>query len=327
MFVSSSGRARLSGVTWRMAKGMDVRAKLSPRMSPAGIFHLNDPFGPSRALRDLVKMTRPQNIPAELGLSLAGSLFASRSLACLTDPLVWLVALFSASVGVGSMLINDYFDYRSGADAYKQNPIAVGTVHPEQALLAASSLYLLCSVFASILLESFPLRALVGTSLLLTFLYTPVLKGIIFFKNVVVAFVIAQAVVLGGFAVGGAGVSSCLLPALYVFALVLWQELLMDIRDMQGDAEAGIRTVPVALGKTFAASLALASASLAASLPVMASGYGLLSRCALPLVHLPLLYSTLRLLLTREVEAQGIGRALGLCEVTAALAMLVLAAA
>ncbi|EKX47689.1 hypothetical protein GUITHDRAFT_49490, partial [Guillardia theta CCMP2712] len=210
------------------------------------------------------KMTRPQNIPAELGLSLAGSLFASRSLACLADPLVWLVALFSASVGVGSMLINDYFDYRSGADAYKSNPMAEGTVHPEQALLAASSWYLMSFFFACILLESFQLRALVSVSLLLTFLYTPLLKGVLFLKNLVVAFVIAQAIVLGGLAVGDVRMQSTLLPSLYMFCLILWQEVLMDIRDVRGDAEAGIRTIPVVLGCKFAALLALLSAGLAA---------------------------------------------------------------
>ena len=40
-----------------------------------------------------------------------------RSLLSLRAPAVWLVSLLSSSVAAASMVLNDYFDFRSGADA------------------------------------------------------------------------------------------------------------------------------------------------------------------------------------------------------------------
>lgn len=39
-----------------------------------------------------------------------------RSLLSLRAPAVWLVSLLSSSVAAASMVLNDYFDFRSGAD-------------------------------------------------------------------------------------------------------------------------------------------------------------------------------------------------------------------
>lgn len=41
---------------------------------------------------------------------------SGRSLLSLRAPAVWLVSLLSSSVAAASMVVNDYFDFRSGAD-------------------------------------------------------------------------------------------------------------------------------------------------------------------------------------------------------------------
>lgn len=35
-----------------------------------------------------------------------------------------------------------------------------------------------------------------------------------------------------------------LVPAMYVFCTIMWQEITMDINDEEGDRKAGIRTLP-----------------------------------------------------------------------------------
>ena len=136
----------------------------------------------TKVLRELWRMTRPLTIPAEVGLALGGSLLAAKAWACLTQPLVWLVAFFSAVTGAGSMVINDYFDHRAGVDRLKPKPLTVGTVHPEQALLASTIFYTTALFMAAILLQDFALRALVSSSLMVTLLYTPLLKVAILFR-------------------------------------------------------------------------------------------------------------------------------------------------
>ena len=182
--------------------------------APVPLHKLTDPHPLTVVLRELYRMTRPLTIPGEIGLALGGSLLAAPCTSTLTLPLVWLVAFFSAATGAGSMVINDYFDFRAGADRLKsKKPLTRGTVHPEQALAAASSFYM-CSLFlASVLLHDFVLRALVVSSLMATFFYTPLLKAIPLIKNVVVALVISQAIIAGGLATGNpAHLSRTLLP-------------------------------------------------------------------------------------------------------------------
>ena len=218
--------------------------------APVPLRHLSAPYPFTLVLRELFGMTRPLTIPGEVGLALAGSLLATQSLSCLSSPLVWFVAFFSALTGAGSMLINDYFDFRAGVDQQKpKKPLTRGTVHPEQALLAASMFYVITLFLTAVLLHNQALRTLVACSLLATWLYTPLLKAIPLVKNVVVAFVISQAIVAGGLAAGcSALLPQTVLPAAYVFCAIMWQEITMDINDAEGDAAAGVLTLPVVLG-------------------------------------------------------------------------------
>jgi len=185
------------------------------------------------------------------------------------------------------------------ADALKPKPLTLGTVHPEQALLAAAVFYLSTMFFASLLLQSLTLRALVSCSLMATFLYTPMLKGICFVKNLVVAFVISQAIVAGGLAVGGANLVRAVVPAFYVFSTIMWQEIMMDINDEEGDRNAGIRTLPVTVGKH--AAMAVATffaflASLSPLLPLLVPGAQVspVAASVIPLVQSVIIFGSVR---------------------------------
>lgn len=119
-----------------------MRPRHSTRLQASTTIDLSDsvptplkelsPHPIAKVLHELWRMTRPLTIPAEVGLALGGSLLAAKTLTCLSQPLVWLVAFFSAVTGAGSMVINDYFDHRAGVDHLKPKPLTVGTVHPEQ---------------------------------------------------------------------------------------------------------------------------------------------------------------------------------------------------
>mmetsp|Transcript_31940 Transcript_31940/g.49897 ORF Transcript_31940/g.49897 Transcript_31940/m.49897 type:complete len:355 (-) Transcript_31940:1577-2641(-) len=215
--------------------------------------------------RHLFHMTRPKAIPGEIALSLVGSWLAVHSVSGLLTPMVWLVAMASVVTGMASMVVNDYFDYKAGVDSLKPKPLVLGTVEPEQALMTAVLLYMFGLVLSALCLDPFPLRALVSSSLLITFLYTPLLKRIPLVKNLSVACVIALAITAGGMAAGalGGGLVRTIVPTTYVFLTILWQEIVMDIDDAQGDSAAGLKTLPVVVGKPASLTLALACAILA----------------------------------------------------------------
>jgi len=222
-------------------------------------------------LRGLMEMMRPESVPAEFLVTLGGSLAAARGLSALACPAAWGIAVLTTTVGLASMICNDYWDYRAGVDTseFKRHKVLVrGLVHPEQALLAGSALYVAALCSALLLLESFPLRLLVAAGTFVTFVYTPFLKGVPVLKNLAVGAVVSHAVVAGGMAVGDLhSLQYTALPALYVFFAVLWREVFMDVIDSRGDALARVRTIPVIFGREFAGAVAILCACLAALTP------------------------------------------------------------
>ncbi|CAN0441411.1 unnamed protein product, partial [Ectocarpus fasciculatus] len=121
-----------------------------------------------------------------------------------------------------------------------------------------------------------PTQATIVASVALTLAYTPLLKPIPLVKNFVVAMVIAAAIAAGGLA-AGAGVASTLTPSVLTFFVIgegiheSHREVLMDIADVEGDREAGVRTLPVLMGRQ--AALVFAAALL--SVGVGAAGVGI----------------------------------------------------
>ena len=184
-----------------------------------------------------------------------------------------LVLLLSSST---SMLVNDYYDARSGVDSLKSvkspKPLASGTVP-----MAAAKQFLYYLYAALLLTVPFvpgtvsQLSVIAGA--MLTFLYTQHLKPTTWLKNVMCATVISFAPLTSGIAtatilVKGGGSFAAVAPAissLWRMVLTLssgfmWREITMDVVDTEGDRESGVRTVPVRYGRRFASRAALAFA-------------------------------------------------------------------
>ena len=94
---------------------------------------------------------------------------------------------------------------------------------------------------------------------LLTYLYSVHLKPLTGVKNFVCAAIVSMAIGLGAIAVGGgsASVQAVWRPMAAVAGLIWHREMVMDIKDMEGDAMAGVRTVAVAYGAKKALLLSL----------------------------------------------------------------------
>jgi len=235
---------------------------------------LNVVGGPSRVeeVRGLLKMARLKSVP--MGAAAVGiGAFGARHLSETAGPAWGRLALGTALTSIvtaGSMLINDYHDFRRGVDTEVTKPgrpMVTGQVRPETVKFVlkwayALHLTLLC------LVDSAVMRLGVLLNTLLTYLYSVHLKPVTGLKNVVCATIIAMAVGLGAVAqAGGLGLRAVWRPMAVVCGLIWHRELLMDIKDVLGDAIAGVRTVPVVLGRdlAFLASLLPLAAAAAAA--------------------------------------------------------------
>jgi 4-hydroxybenzoate polyprenyltransferase len=74
------------------------------------------------------------------------------------------------------------------------------------------------------------------------------LKNVLFLKNIIVAGTMATAAVLLPLAVHANIVFIVLLVAYFIFLKILIEAVLHDVRDVEGDRKAGVRSVPASLG-------------------------------------------------------------------------------
>jgi geranylgeranylglycerol-phosphate geranylgeranyltransferase len=162
-------------------------------------------------------------------------------------------ATLTVIVTTGSMLINDYHDFREGVDTPRTKPgrpLVTGQVRPGTVKLVlkwayALHLTLLC------LIDSAFMRLWVLINTLLTYLYSVHLKPITGVKNLVCATIVSMSLGLGAVAQGGGGAAplrTVWRPMAAVAGLIWHREILMDISDIEGDALVGVRTLPVVLG-------------------------------------------------------------------------------
>lgn len=225
-----------------------------------------------------LEMARPINLLPSMMLVLFGAWASTgRSLVSLRAPAVWLVSLLSSSVAAASMVVNDYFDFRSGADAVNspQKPLPRGLVTPDGALLFGFVLYV-GVLLATCFMGQPLLRTVIALSAAATLLYTPILKRLTGIKNATVAAVITASPLAGALAAGAgrAGIARLVPLCTFLFMGLMYREVLMDITDEIGDREAGVRTIPVVAGRSVALTVATLCVASAGSLLTYAALHG-----------------------------------------------------
>jgi 4-hydroxybenzoate polyprenyltransferase len=198
-------------------------------------------------LNSYFKLTRPEGLAYEFALPLFGSYLATKNIATSVSPSALLIAFITTLVASNSMVINDYYDYKSGTDNLKDSKILNKKILTSEEVLYFSMYLALTCYYLTSLVNNNIIRNIISNTIILTYLYTPVLKNIPFVKNIVVAFIVAQAPLVGGLAVSGN--IYYIKPAIvYLFNFIMWQELMLDIMDMEGDKKNNIKTIPVIYG-------------------------------------------------------------------------------
>jgi geranylgeranylglycerol-phosphate geranylgeranyltransferase len=150
-----------------------------------------------------------------------------------------------------NMVINDLFDLKIDKINHSDRPLVSGEIKVKEAILLAVGLILSTELINIFLLPQ-KLQNPIHLSVLFTFIYTPILKKILFIKNISCALMVAYTIFFGGFvAYNGSGNNK--LNFLYqiitfVFLGSLYNEVLLDIRDYEGDKKNNISTIATVFG-------------------------------------------------------------------------------
>ena len=202
----------------------------------------------------------------------------------LIQPSMMMVLLSLILVTSTSMITNDYYDAKNGVDIAPEvgdesatdhyHPLAKGEIPFSVTKTFVSYLYAILLLSSAFLPGTIP-RLMVIAGAITTYLYTVHLKPKTWIKNISCAALVAMSPITSGLAAWqvmrdttAAKVSSSVPYALIfnspltflvisLFAGIMCREILMDITDCEGDARAGIETLPVKYGKEVASRIAL----------------------------------------------------------------------
>jgi len=221
-----------------------------------------DPINPINPLKNkingLVKLIRPKSILPTLLLNLSGGWIMNPSFNNLIHSTSFIVSTVNTIlILISSMVINDVYDYKIDKVNNPSRPIASGQIKIYEAVLL--NIFLVGTAeFLSLRFLSDSLQLIIHLAIINVTLYTPVFKRIPFIKNISCASLVAFTVFFSGLS------SSISVMSLHknfgfltialslVFYGSLSNEILLDIRDYEGDKKHGIFTIPVLFGKDIA---------------------------------------------------------------------------
>lgn len=206
-------------------------------------------------INSFLALIRAENILPTFLLSVAGGWLANPSFYNLVR-----CKEFYAGIAVtllvlsNSMILNDVFDIEIDKINHKKRPLITGEIKVSTAKRLAASLFFLSEAISLLYLPTnLQLSTLFANILVLV--YTPILKPIFLIKNISCAFLVSFAVFFSGFA---ANSNLSLLPRLnfellsiasqMVFFGSLSNEILLDMKDLNGDRKNNIITVPGYIG-------------------------------------------------------------------------------
>ena len=208
-------------------------------------------------ITEFSKLTRSQStfIPVSMVAFLGGYVTNPNSWQTwIQSPPFWAAYFIIQFTTAASMTINDIQDMSVDRINNPQRPLIRGTITKREAQLLVCSLYSIISFLGIYFLPPI-LDPFWTSSLFLITIYTPILKRICFIKNLTCATIIASTIPFMGFAT--LNPLNMVVPDLHwmlfttgvLFESSMYNELLLDISDKEGDEIMNIPTVPVVFGK------------------------------------------------------------------------------
>jgi 4-hydroxybenzoate polyprenyltransferase len=202
-----------------------------------------------------LKLIRANNIPATTFLCFSGGFIMDPHIFRLfQNNIFWISVLSTNLIMSANMIINDIFDIDIDRINNPSRPLITGEISKKDAILSTLGLLVLAEILNMRFL-SVNLRVIIHLAIGFTFIYTPILKRILFVKNLSCATIVA-------FSLFFAGLSTAKIPFSIhpnrdiltitcntIFSGSLINEILLDMRDYTGDKLYNISTVSTYFGK------------------------------------------------------------------------------
>jgi geranylgeranylglycerol-phosphate geranylgeranyltransferase len=188
-----------------------------------------------------LKILRPEITILGIFCVYIGAIAAGSELFSL-DLLIAMISVFL--IGAASMPFNDYFDYEIDKTIHPNRPLPKGILKPSTAFWSSVTMFVIAlflSTFVNLMVFLF---TVIGVTLVV--LYEIISKSRGFIGNFFVSLTSALA-----FTVGGAVMENLEKPLFFTtiaFFIFLSREILMDVRDIEGDRQTRV-TLPVLIGR------------------------------------------------------------------------------
>ena len=203
--------------------------------------------------KSFLKLIRHENILPTLLLSFSGGFIANKSIMkIIKNPYFVITTINTLLILSSSMILNDIFDIEIDKKNKKNRPIVNGEITKNEAIL--SSIILLgFTEYLSYKYLPYYLQIIMNISMINIILYTPILKRILFIKNISCSYLVSFAIIVGGLASNTVNrfnnFNLLMIVSNMVFFGSLHNEILLDISDYSGDRDNKIFTIPVVFGK------------------------------------------------------------------------------
>jgi geranylgeranylglycerol-phosphate geranylgeranyltransferase len=234
---------------------------------------------PVSKITSLVKLIRPKSILPTIFLCGAGGFIMNPNLSNLIHSKTFITSTVSTILILSSsMVINDVCDVEIDRINNPGRPIASGRVKIYEALLLYLSLIVSAETLSLCFLPAMQ-QYIINFVIFLTTIYTPLLKRVPILKNLSCAWIVSLTLFFSGlsssqtqFAFENNGFGILSIAMSLVFYGSLSNEILLDIRDYEGDKANKIYTLPVIFGKKFS----LVCASIITNLNIISNSLSLM---------------------------------------------------
>jgi geranylgeranylglycerol-phosphate geranylgeranyltransferase len=205
-------------------------------------------------INHLIQLIRPNNIvPTGLLFFTSGFIINPSIKNLLQNPSFIVSMIDTILIMSYSMVINDLFDVQVDKINNPNRPFVNGDVKIWEGLLFS---IILLSITELLNLFFLPqnIQTIIHLATFITTIYTPILKKVLFIKNITCATLVSFSVFLAG--LSSTNKYLALNKNFDLFSIMisivffgsLYNELLLDMRDMRGDQKNNIITIPVLVG-------------------------------------------------------------------------------
>ena len=215
-------------------------------------------------MKNYNQLLRTVNIMPTFLLNFLGGWLIIPSYKLFLNKTFWLFSIITQLTMMNSMIINDLFDLKVDLISNKDRPLVTKKITLKEAMGLYTALNIITIYLTNKYFHKTNLCLCIYGANLIVFLYTPLLKKILFIKNITCASVVSSTIFLTYKSVlygsnlnlnpnlnslismydynNNANLLHILSKFLFISSLYI--ELLLDIKDMDGDKKNNIMTVP-----------------------------------------------------------------------------------